>query len=321
MRHFLYLTLFNITRQTAYFLEIMKFGKLPDISLVDFSLPADSQRNNRVISDETSTDFYVGATGWSMKEWVGRLYPKGSKAKDFLHHYTQHFNTIELNTTHYRIPAEDTIHKWYKESRDDFRFCPKIPQTISHSRDLDLNDKYLTLFCKTIVGLKEKLGCCFIQLPPYFDASSIAILKNFLNRFPPEIPLAVELRHESWFENGNQEWADLLQQYNRTAVITDVAGRRDVLHMELTNATTMIRFVGNDLHPTDQYRAAEWAERLKRWSEKGLKNAYVFTHEPDNLLAPEMAALFVKRLSDDVGIEVRGPVFRDETEGEQMSLF
>ncbi|MFK7806526.1 MAG: DUF72 domain-containing protein [Saprospiraceae bacterium] len=299
----------------------MKFGKLPDISLVDFSLPPDSSRNTVPVSDSKQTDFYVGATGWSMKEWVGRLYPLGTKAKDFLTQYTKQFNTIELNTTHYRIPTEELIEKWYKESTEDFRFCPKIPQSISHSRDLDLNDKYLSLFCKNIVGLKEKLGCCFIQLAPYFDSERLPILENFLKRFPPEIPLAVELRHESWFDGTNTSWADLLRKYNRTAVITDVAGRRDVLHMELTNSTTMIRFVGNDLHPSDKYRTAEWVERLKRWSEVGLKEAYIFTHEPDNLLAPEMADIFVERLNKETGLNVRGPIFRDENDGKQISLF
>ncbi|MFT4666212.1 MAG: hypothetical protein ACI8YQ_002632 [Polaribacter sp.] len=319
--HFIYLAKAQFETPIPFQFILMKFGKLPDISSVNFRLPADPQRNSELKSEATSTEFYLGATGWSMKEWIGRLYPKGTKAKDFLSQYTKHFNTIELNTTHYRIPTEEIIEKWFKESSDDFRFCPKIPQTISHSRDLDLNDKYLSIFCKNIVGLKHKLGCCFIQLPPYFDRGSLAILENFLNRFPPDIPLAVELRHESWFEGDNKEWADLLQKYNRTAVITDVAGRRDVLHMELTNSTTMIRFVGNDLHPSDEFRAAEWVERLSRWKEYGLKDAYIFTHEPDNLLSPEMADIFVKRLSDDIGVKIRGPVFRDENEGSQISLF
>jgi uncharacterized protein YecE (DUF72 family) len=299
----------------------MEFGKLPDISLVNFSLPPDSPWNRPLPSAATATGFYIGATGWSMAEWVGRLYPKGTKSKDFLHQYTKQFNTIELNATHYRIPTEDTVAKWYEESLTDFRFCPKIPQSISHSADLDLEDKYLTLFCKSIVGLKEKLGCCFIQLPPYFDRERMPVLKNFLNRFPPEIPLAVELRHESWFAQDHSQWTDLLQQYNRSAVLTDVAGRRDVLHMALTNDTTMIRFVGNDLHPSDHFRVAEWVERLHRWSEKGLKTAYIFTHEPDNILAPELADIFVKRLLQDMGVKVRGPVFRDENEGKQISLF
>lgn len=299
----------------------MKFGKLPDISQVDFSLPADSQRNSILPSSNNKTSFYIGATGWSMKEWIGRLYPKGAKPKDFLRHYCRQFNTIELNTTHYRIPSEDNIIKWREESTDDFRFCPKIPQSISHSADLDVNDQFLSLFCNRILGLKEKLGCCFIQLPPYFDDARLPILEHFLKRFPPEIPLAVELRHETWFNGSSNSWADLLQQYNRSAVITDVSGRRDVLHMELTNPTTMIRFVGNDLHPTDLARTADWCHRLKTWSENGLENAFIFTHEPDNLLAPEMAEIFVRQLNRELGIEVRGPAFRDETEGEQMSLF
>ena len=299
----------------------MKFGKLSDISQVDFSLPVDNQINSHFSPSKMTTEFYVGATGWSMKEWVGRLYPKGTKSKDFLHHYSQQFNTIELNTTHYRIPTQETIINWREQSAEDFHFCPKIPQSISHSRDLDLNDNYLTLFCNNIIGLGDKLGCCFIQLPPYFDRSRLNILENFLKRFPKEIPLAIELRHETWFNTETKEWADLFQRYDRSAVITDVAGRRDVLHMELTNLTTMIRFVGNDLHPTDQQRSEAWCHQLKRWSEQGLKQVYIFTHEPDNLLAPEMAEIFVAGLNKKLGIKVRGPAFIDESKGQQMSLF
>lgn len=299
----------------------MKFGKLPDISHVDFSLPADNQHFSTLPASKSDTTYHIGATGWSMKDWVGRIYPKSSKAKEFLYHYSRQFSTIELNTTHYRIPTEDNIEQWKAQSAADFRFCPKLPQSISHSRELDAGDQYLSLFCERIAALDEKLGCCFIQLPPYFDSSRLPVLEAFLKRFPTDIPLAVELRHESWFQPNNHNWIDLLQQYNRTAVITDVAGRRDVLHMALTNATTMIRFVGNNLHPTDYERTADWADRLVKWSTMGLRDAYIFTHEPDNYFAPELAAHFAKVLQQQTGQPIKGPVFIEQTEGEQMKLF
>lgn len=307
----------------------MKFGKLPDISDVDFSLPADApgnaQRLSALPANGAAPQLYIGCTGWSMKEWVGSVYPKGTKAKDYLKAYSLQFNTIELNTTHYRIPNAQTIDKWYRESTADFRFCPKVPQTISHSKSLGLGTDLIPTFCTAIAGLREKLGCCFLQLPPYFGADRQPQLEQFLQAFPAEIQLAVEVRHESWFnEQSLEPMLNTLHRLQRSVVITDVAGRRDVLHMGVTNATAMVRFVGNGLHPTDYARAADWVGRLKQWAQQGVKEIYFFPHEPDNLLAPEMAAHFYEAVAEGIpAIQTRGPELSEpgDPKGEQMSLF
>ncbi|NRA51080.1 MAG: DUF72 domain-containing protein [Phaeodactylibacter sp.] len=308
----------------------MKFGKLQDIIGVDFSLPADPPGNASrwatFPTSDTMPYLYLGCTGWSMKEWVGKVYPKGTKAKDFLKAYSLQFNTIELNTTHYRIPDFATVQKWYRESTADFRFCPKVPQTISHSKDLGMGSGLITRFCDAIAGLQEKLGCCFIQLPPYYGYDRLPQLDQFLQFFPSSIPLAVEVRHESWFERkGNLEpLLETLARNNRSIVITDVAGRRDVLHMGITSSTVMIRFVGNGLHETDYERADAWIIRLNEWIQKGVKEIYFFPHEPDNILAPEMTAyVHQAALSGIDRINTRGPQLSGEsdTKGEQMSLF
>jgi uncharacterized protein YecE (DUF72 family) len=303
----------------------MKFGKLSSIEGLDFTLPADPPQNAEVLNKTTKPlHFYIGCTGWSMKEWVGKVYPKGSKSKDYLRHYANQFNTIELNTTHYRIPNEDTIEKWKKESSDDFRFCPKVLQQISHSRNLGIGSEQVLNFCVSIQGLEEKLGCCFIQLPPYFGADRLPVLRNFLENWPNHIPLAVEVRHESWFESpqATQSLTTLLQAYNVSTVITDVAGRRDVLHMHLSTDTAMIRFVGNGLHPSDYRRVDDWIERLNKWHQMGLKQVFFFTHEPDNILAPDLAHYLFGKLQSYQHIVVRGPKFvEDDQSGEQMSLF
>ena len=304
----------------------MKFGKLPDITQVDFTLPPAPAGTSTILSKHPKAQapkLYVGCTGWGMKEWVGKVYPEKAKAKDYLTHYTKQFNTIELNTTHYRIPSVETINKWKKAALPDFHFCPKIPQTISHSRDLGLSKGQIQAFCEVIQGLEMHLGCCFMQLPPYFGVDRISILEKFLDFFPNHIPLAIEVRHESWFLNQHNlsQLTSLLERKQVAFVITDVAGRRDVLHQRLTNGIALVRFVGNDLVPSDFSRIDEWVIRLKEWVEQGLQAAYFFTHEPDNLKAPELAQYLVEQAQKIIpSIQTRGPKWH-EAGGGQMSLF
>ncbi len=306
----------------------MKFGKLPNIDSVDFTLPTDAAGTTSMLAKlpPSKPQLYVGCTGWGMKEWIGTVYPPKTKAKDFLHHYSRQFGTIELNTTHYRIPTPETVIKWRDTAPADFRFCPKIPQSISHSRDMGLSSDNTLRFCENINLLEEKLGCCFVQLPPYFGFDKLNLLTRFLEKFPRTIPLAVELRHESWFSSpANMETAfEVMQDLNISPVITDVAGRRDVLHQRLTTDTVLIRWVGNALHSTDYERIDAWVARLKTWFESGLQQVFFFPHEPDNLLAPNIAAHFIQKINKHIELDIRVPTLDGSTVEDvsgQMSLF
>ncbi len=306
----------------------MKFGKLPSIENVDFTLPTPPKETEQVLRSLQSTpqkpEVYIGCTGWSMKEWVGRVYPTGTKAADYFKYYATQFNTIELNTTHYRIPTISTVKKWVETATDDFRFCPKIFQRISHSKDLGLSSTNNIIDTKeAYLHFEEKMGCCFMQLPPFFGADRIGMIERFLNKFPAEIPLAIELRHESWFEN-RKEANDIYQLFESrkiATVITDVAGRRDILHQRLTNDICMVRFVGNGLHSTDYTRIDEWIQQLQQWFEMGLQKVYFFTHEPDNLLAPELALYMVEKMQEQCDVITRGPTFYQDDSDSQISLF
>ncbi|MCB0534059.1 MAG: DUF72 domain-containing protein [Saprospiraceae bacterium] len=297
------------------YLAAMEFGKLPSVEQVDFSFQDDPSENATVLQTRagitTTPRIYLGATGYNMKAWVGQWYPAGTKSKDYLVEYGRQFNTIEHNTTHYRIPDSATVARWRDEVPTDFRYCPKIPQTISHARNLGLHGPEIQLFCEAIDGLDEKMGCCFMQLPPYFSVQDVPVLARFLEQFPCDrTPLAVEVRHESFFQKNTaaQDYFNLLADQGVATVITDVAGRRDVCHMRLTTDKVLIRFVGNSLHPTDHLRVEAWAERLRDWFVSGLREVYFFCHEPDNLLAPDLtvfaAATFQKAMPTAV---LRGP--------------
>lgn len=306
----------------------MEFGKLPSLEHVDFRLPPDPPENQALLqalpSPAQSPHIYLGPTGYNMRAWVGRWYPTGAKAKDYLRHFGLQFNTIEHNTTHYRIPDYATVSRWYEEVPSDFRYCPKLPQSISHAGDLGVNGREIQLFCSAITDLKEKLGCCFMQLPPYFNNRQTPALERFLDYFPiAMVPLALEVRHESFFQTAAQgsHFFQLLEKHQVATVITDVAGRRDVCHMRLTNSRVLIRFVGNGLHPSDFSRVEAWGERLAQWCSLGLQEVYFFCHEPDNLLAPELTEFAAKTFKSAIPEAVlRGPT-PELPQPQQGSLF
>jgi len=290
----------------------MDFGKLEDIAGVDFSLPKVHTFTSKVlekITNEHIARCFVGPPIWANKQWVGKIYPYNAKEKDFLYHYTRQFNTIELNVTHYQIPNEATILRWREAANTGFRFCPKWPQEISHDRQLIGCESLSQIFTTAILGLEEYLGTTFLQLGPYFEPRQQKSLYRFLQQLPPQFPIAVEFRHPDWFSNQAvwQETLQMLAELGVGTVMSDVAGRRDVLHMSLTSDTLVLRFVGNELHPTDFSRVDAWMQQLKNWFEEGLKTAYIFVHCGENLNAPELTKYWVKSLNLHCGFNMSPP--------------
>ncbi len=305
----------------------MDFGKLDNIENVDFSLPPDHPKTGDLLRGLPPRlglpHVYIGCTGWGVREWVGHVYPKNTKPTDYLKAYGKQFNTIELNTTHYRTPSVSDVLKWKNETPDDFRFAPKMLQLVSHAKNLGFGTGLTMQFCEAIQAFEEKLGVCFIQIPPHFGLEHLKTLETYLKHFPKYIPLAIELRNENVFANEGifNNFFDLMQHNNTSTVITDVSGRRDVLHQRLTTSKAVIRFIGNGLHKTDFERIDAWVERLKTWFIEGLHEVYFFTHEPDNLLSPELALYLHDKIKGSFAAILRGPVFFEEKPPSQFSLF
>lgn len=301
----------------------MKFGKLPSIQDVDFSLPHPNKRSLQQLGGKPADAFraFVGISRWASKEWVGHIYPKGTKQADYLKFYAQAFNTIELNSTHYRIPTPVQVAKWRDQTGPEFRFCPKIPQVISHYRKLLNVEEELSAFLEAISHFDEKLGCSFLQLHESFSPELFSNLGDFLSKWPLEFPLAVEFRHPDWFVERAliPEVLDLLESRSVSAVITDVAGRRDVSHTSLTNHTAMIRMVGNELHQTDFDRSDAWMKRIQIWQEHGLKELYLFPHQPGDRMASDFGDYWIEQLNKGFGQKISGTT--GYSHGGQMALF
>jgi uncharacterized protein YecE (DUF72 family) len=300
----------------------MDFGRLSDLSQVNFLLPADAPHNALLLNSKSSFHplaVWLGCPVWGEKNWVGMIYPPNAKDKDFLRHYGTQFNSIELNSTYYRIPASQTVQHWAAAVPDKFRFCPKIPQEISHTRQLLACEALTDAFCLAVSEFGTKLGTAFLQLPPHFGPSRFQLLREYLENFPREIPLAVEFREENWFKgNAFHEVCDLLESLHVSAVITDTAGRRDVLHQRLTTTTAFIRFTANDLHPTDYPRLQQWITQIAAWQQQGLESLYFFVHSPTHAQMPHLVNYTAKAFNTLPGIQLTPCRFLDE---QQPTLF
>ena len=302
----------------------MKFGKLPSVEGVDFSLPPLHQPSVDKLGGKPHPGFaaFVGLSRWASKDWVGNLFPAGTKPAAYLQQYARTFNTIELNSTHYRTPSPDQVRAWEEQVPAGFRFCPKIPQQISHFRKLVGIEQELAQFVHSISHFGEKLGCSFVQLHESFSPRLFAQLRDFLLRWPMELPLAVEFRHADWFlyQALIPEALDLLQGLGKGIVITDVAGRRDVLHTCLGGQLSMIRLVGNELIPSDFERSDAWLASISEWKAHGLRDLYVFPHEPEDRMASELGQYWLSALRERdwavPGTQAAGPA-----RGDQLSLF
>lgn len=100
----------------------------------------------------------LGTSGWTADGWVGRFYADHCQPRDFIPRYAEHFNTVEIDSTFYRIPSNRTVKQWKERTLEGFIFAAKVPQTITHEKVLvDAEDDLMT-FLKTMEILGDKLG-------------------------------------------------------------------------------------------------------------------------------------------------------------------
>ena len=288
----------------------MDFGRTKELDSVNYTLPQNHIGVEKVLGTVKCVNpkVYVGGVLWSDEGFVGTIYPHRARTINYSKYYTRQFNTIELNTTHYRIPEIQKIQKWYEESPSTFRFCPKIPQSISHNRNLLESINYVDEFQHAIKAFQHKLGICFLQLPPHFAPNRLNELLGFLDRCSIR-NLAIELRHPEWFTEkiALNVLSNYLYKNNMTLVLTDTPKRRDVLHMRLTNKTAFIRFNANDKHESDYKRINEWIKRLYTWMQIGLETIYFFIHTPTQTNMPELVTYFIQQLKKECGITLTPP--------------
>ncbi len=311
----------------------MEFGRVPETELddIDFSLPADPAGNKKILKGKPAKDakVYLGCAKWGRTEWVGTIYPPKTKEKDFLQHYVNHYNSIELNATHYKVYGEAGIQKWAeKATGKDFKFCPKMYQGVTHRGSLKGKEFITSEFFRGILAFGEHLGPIFVQVSDSFSPKRKDELFTYLKSLPTDLQFFLEVRHPDWFAKKDiqQEMFETLASLNMGAVITDTAGRRDCAHMHLTIPKAFIRYVGNSLHPSDYTRCDAWVKRMKYWLDKGLEELYFFMHMHDEATSPELTVYLVDKMNKECGLNLIKPQFIEggspqKTKPKQKGLF
>ncbi len=166
--------------------------------------------------------FYIGCPMWAYKEWVGNFFPEHTPSNDFLRLYSRKLNAVEGNTVFYALPSLETIARWCQETPPTFRICPKVSRSISHGAQLENSRNETLLFIDRMRKLGTRLGLIFLQLPPSFGSAHLPQLEAFLNAWPTDVHLAVEVRHSDFYtEHHALTLNTLLSQHKAARVMMD----------------------------------------------------------------------------------------------------
>ena len=286
----------------------MKFGSVENPETIDFTIPKDHPKTKQILNkvkDDNIPEIFVGCAKWNKADLKG-FYPKGTK--DELVYYSSQFNSIELNATFYRIFPAEQFSTWYNKTPKGFKFFPKLNQEISHWKRLNGTKEVVENYLYNASNLKEKLGTIFLQMNNNFSPKDFDRVVDFIENWPKQMPIAIEFRHTNWFNDEAiaNDLYQLMESNNISNIIVDTAGRRDLMHMRLTNATAFVRYVGAN-HQSDYSRLDDWVERLKLWKEQGIKEIDFFIHQNIEKESPLLSTYFIKKLNTELGYSLKIP--------------
>ena len=263
----------------------------------------------------------IGAQGWNYDAWLGGFYPSGTRATDFLSVYARAFDTVEVDSTFYAIPAAKTVEGWVRRTPPNFIFTLKLPQSITHERRLRASEEETALFISRAQGLGAKLGPILMQLGPDFTIHELPALTSYLATWPREVALAVEFRHSSWVARDVHEM--LIEHGVSLALSEGPWIPRDTLLRLAEHPTAdfvYIRWMGPDRSITDHSRVQVdrsreiegWATVMKRLAASG-RPVYAYSSNYYAGHAPQTAR--------DAQVAVGQQTVDPDTLGVQMSLF
>jgi len=283
--------------------------------------------------------YHIGLTQWGFKDWKGLFFTKGANSDLFLKQYASVFNSVEGNTTFYRVPSPETIENWGSQVGSEFKFCFKFPQQITHYKRLKNVTEEVLHFLEQFNPIRRNLGPFHIQLSSRFSFNEIDKLEFLLESLPGHLSFAVEVRHPDFFDKGKKErhFENLLRSYGINRVVFDTRRLHALknndptvmsaqkkkpktpIRFTSTGSNPFVRFVGaNDVLNNEAY-LKEWAIITADWIKDG-KHPYIFIHSPDTKSAPTLARYFHQELSKLIELNPM-PEWPAELENKQLGLF
>ena len=219
----------------------------------------------------------VGTSGFAYKEWKGAFYPEDLPSARMLRFYADHFATVEINHTFYRLPRAELLASWAKEVPAGISFALKAPRRITHVQRLAGAEDALRAFERAAEALGTKRGPTLFQLPPYLR-KDLPRLRAFLELLPAGGRAAFEFRHASWFD---EEVYGLLRERGAALCVAE----SDDLATPFV-PTAAFGYLRLRCHDYSGEALRNWAERLRgaAWSE-----AWIFFKHDDAGTAPRFA--------------------------------
>jgi uncharacterized protein YecE (DUF72 family) len=219
----------------------------------------------------------IGTSGYSYKEWKGPFYPKNLAATKMLGFYGERFPTVEINNTFYQMPKSAALEGQARQVPPAFTFAFKAPGRITHQKRLKDVEDPVRFFWDTVTTLGPRLGPVLFGLPPNMK-KDVTRLATVLALTPPGLRVAVEFRHESWFDD---ETYSCLRSAGAALCIADAE--------DLTVPFVSTAPFGYLRLRRKNYNSAA----LARWAEKiraaGWRDAVVYFKHEDKGRAPRLA--------------------------------
>jgi uncharacterized protein YecE (DUF72 family) len=220
---------------------------------------------------------YAGSSGFSYSSWKGAFYPAESKPEDFLRFYAGRLPTVELNSTFYRLPAEEQFARWAAQTEPGFRFAVTMARRVTSFGRVEGVDAA----ARTIAKLGDRLGPVRIKVP---QARDDGFLRLLLDSLDPAMLWALDFRHESWL----------------AADVQDRLDEREVARVDAEEGGASFRYLRLREPPYTEEELASEAERIRPLLGAGL-DVYVFFRHEDEPTAPHYAGRLLELVSGPAG--------------------
>ena len=214
-----------------------------------------------------ATNTYVGVSGFSYASWKGRFYPEGMKSEEFLGHYSQHLNSVEINSSFYASPGAAMVKNWSEKTSEEFRFAFKAPRQITHILKLGKgSSEAADRLSKTLDLLGRRRGPVLFQLPPY-SKYDLDLLDEFLSKTSEVKGRVFEFRHQSWLQKPTYQ---LLEKHGAGFCIAET---EDMAPAFLVTGGLAYFRLRKDSY--DAKAVAQWAEKISE-TVQGLRECHVY---------------------------------------------
>jgi uncharacterized protein YecE (DUF72 family) len=201
----------------------------------------------------------IGCSGWQYEHWRGNFYPATLPQKSWLDYYAQHFDTVEINNTFYRLPEPSSFQDWRRRAPRGFEYAVKASRFLTHMKKLKDPEEPIARFFDRARHLGRTFGPVLFQLPPRWPVN-LGRLAAFLDALPPRRRYAIEFREPSWYAG---EVLKLLESHRVALCLHDMPGSESGRLM--TGRFVYVRFHGS--HGVRKYSGTYSDEALDSWAD------------------------------------------------------